>query len=157
MKFSYGPNGTLEFDNAKIIYRNFAGAKGKYNREGDRNFSIVIEDQDLAEELIADGWKIKIKPPRDEDDTPFMHMPVKVKFNNRGPKIYLVTGNVQNELDEESVACLDDIDIASVDLDIAPYNWTDDDGNPGRSAYLRGMVVTQQFDRFAARFAPEEY
>ena len=83
-----------------------------------------------------------------------MYLPVKVKFNDRGPNVYLKTGRVMNKLDEESIECLDQIDILSVDLDIRPYDWTIQEGTPneksGRSAYLQAMRVTQEIsDRFA--------
>lgn len=54
---------------------------------------------------------------------PRMHLPVKVKFSNKGPHVYLKTGDRVNKLDEDSVAILDDIDILSVNLDIRPYDW----------------------------------
>ena len=81
--------GILQIEDARIIYRNFAGVGSKYNREGDRNFAVIIPNQEIADELIADGWAVKIKPPRDEDDSPFMYLPVKIKFNNRGPAAYV--------------------------------------------------------------------
>lgn len=84
-----------------------------------------------------------------------MFLPVKIKFNDRGPNVYLKTGSRVNKLDEESVSCLDDVDIMSVDLDIRPYDW-DVNGKSGRTAYLQSISVTQNVDRFAARFAEEE-
>lgn len=156
MNITFAPRGILQIDDARIIYRNFSGAPSKFNREGDRNFSIVIPDQDIADELVAQGWNVKIKPPRDEDDAPFMHLPVKVKFNDRGPQVYLKSGSRRVKLDEESVGCIDDIDIASVDLDIRPYDW-EVQGKTGRSAYLQSMEVVQQVDRFAERYEEEEY
>ena len=50
----------------------------------------------------------------------------------------------------------DKIDIMSVDLDIRPYDW-EMRGSRGRTAYLQAIHVTQNTDRFAARFADEEY
>lgn len=156
MHLTIAPRGILQIDDARIVYRNFAGRGDKFNREGDRNFSVVIEDQEIADALIKEGWNVKIKPGRDEDEPPFMTLPVKVKFNDRGPNVYLISGSRKNELTEESVACLDDIDIASVDLDIRPYDWVIQEGTKnekrGRTAYLQGIHVIQEIDRFAARW-----
>ena len=156
MNITFAPRGILQIDDAMIIHRNFSGTPSKYNREGDRNFSVIIPNQELADTLIEDGWNVKIKPPRDQDDSPFMYLPVKVKFNERGPQAYLRTGKVMNRLDEESIDCLDDIDIVSVDMDIRPYDWDYND-RTGRTAYLQSIHVTQRIDRFAARYAEEEH
>lgn len=156
MRITYAPRDILQIDDARIIYRNFAGRGDKYNREGDRNFAVLIPDEKLADELVERGWNVKIKPPREDGDTPFMFLPVKVKFNDRGPNVYLKTGDTQNRLDEESVSILDNIDIISVDLDIRPYDWSVN-GKDGRTAYLQAIRVTQDVDRFADRYASEEY
>lgn len=148
MRITYAPRDILQIDDARIIYRNFAGRGDKYNREGDRNFAIVIPDEEMANELTNLGWNVKIKPPREDGDTPFMFLPVKVKFNDRGPNVYLKTGDVQNKLDEESVGLLDNIDIIGVDLDIRPFDW-DVNGKQGRTAYLQSIRVVQDIDRFA--------
>ena len=83
-----------------------------------------------------------------------MFLPVKVKFNDRGPNVYLKTGNTVNKLDEESIDCLDNIDIISVDIDIRPYEW-EVNGKSGRTAYLQSMSVTQNVDRFAIRYSDD--
>ena len=156
MHITFAPRGNLQIDDARIIYRNFAGAGSKYNREGDRNFAVIIPEKEMADALIAEGWNVKIKPPRDEDEDPFMFLPIKVKFNDRGPNAYLQTGARMNRLDEESIACLDDVDIISVDMDVRPYDW-EVNGKAGRTAYLQSIKVVQEVDRFAARYAEEEY
>lgn len=155
MELTFAPKGILQIDDARIIYRNFRGEGGKFNREGDRNFAVVIPKQELADELLNRGWNVKIKPPKDEEDSPFMYLPVKVKFNDRGPQVYLRTDDRVNRLDEETISVLDDIYIRSVDLDIRPYDW-DVNGKSGRTAYLQSIEVIQEIDRFAARYAEEE-
>lgn len=154
MNITFAPRGILQIDDARIIYRNFTGVGSKYNREGDRNFAVVIPNQDIADSLIEEGWNVKIKPPRDDDDSPFMYLPVKIKFNDRGPIVYLKSGKALNKLDEESICCLDNIDILSVDLDIRPYDW-EVNGKTGRTAYLQSIHVTQEVDRFAERYSEE--
>ena len=155
MEITFAPRDILQIDDARIVYRNFSGTGSKFNREGDRNFAVVIPDQDVVDELVNRGWNVKIKPPRDEDDTPFMFLPVKIKFNERGPKVYLQSGDKTVELDEESVDCLDDVDILGVDLDIRPYDW-EVNGKQGRTAYLQSINVIQEIDRFAARMQQAE-
>lgn len=154
MRLTFAPKEILQIDDARIIYRNFAGVGGKYNREGDRNFAVVIPDEELADKLVEKGWNVKIKPARDEGDIPFMYLPVKVKFNDRGPAVYLQTGNKCNKLDEASIDCLDNVDIMGVDLDIRPYDWVVN-GKEGRTAYLQSIKVVQEIDRFAAQFVEE--
>lgn len=156
MELTFAPKDILQVNDTRIIYRNFRGEGSKFNREGDRNFAMIIPTQDLADELISRGWNVKIKESREEGEEPFMYLPIKVKFNDRGPQIYLVTGNRTNRLDEDVVSILDDIDIRSVDLDIRPYDW-EVNGKTGRTAYLQAMEVTQGIDRFAARMAEEEH
>ena len=158
MKINFAARGVVQIDDARIIYRNFAGAPSKFNREGDRNFAVVIEDQDIAEALTEKGWNVKIKPPREEGDEPFMFLPVKVKFNERGPRVDLqnsLGGRNRVTLDEDTVGILDNVDITNVDLDIRPYDW-DVQGKTGRTAYLQSICVTQEVDRFLDRYAEQE-
>lgn len=147
--------GVLQIEDARIIYRNFAGLPSKFNREGDRNFAVIIPSQDICDKLTEDGWNVKIKPPREEDEEPFMYLPVKVKFNNRGPAIYVVSGKKVNRLTEDNVDALDEIDILSVDMDLRPYDW-EVNGKTGRSAYLSALQVTQNIDRFGAKYTADE-
>ena len=151
MRITFAPREILQIDDARIIFRNFSGIGSKFNREGDRNFAVVIDDEDIKNALVKAGWNVKIKPARDEDDIPFMYLPVKVKFNDHGPSVYLKTGDTINKLDEETIDCLDNVDILGVDLDIRPYDW-EVNGKEGRTAYLLSIQVTQEIDRFAERY-----
>lgn len=153
MKINFGRN-VLQIEDARIIYRNFEGVGSKFNREGDRNFAVIIPDREIADELIANGWNVKIKDPRDEYEDPFMFLPVKVKFNNRGPGAYVESGTTVTRLSEETIGMLDEIDIASVDMDLRPYDW-DVNGKTGRTAYLQAIRVVQNIDRFGAMYAEE--
>lgn len=155
MHLTFAPRNILQIDDARLIFKNFEGRGDKFNREGDRNFSILIDDPDLADELIERGWNVKIKDSRDPDEPPFMRLPVKIKFSEYGPNVYLWTGNRRNQLDEEDIGCLDQIDIESVNLDVRPYDW-EVNGRTGRTAYLQNIEVTQRIDRFAARYAEME-
>ena len=155
MHITFAPRGILqidEIDGRDIIFKNFEGRGDKFNREGDRNFSLRFRDPESADALVDNGWNVKIKDGRDDDEGPFMRLPIKVKFTDYGPKVYLWSGNRRNELDEESIGCLDQIDIESVNMDIRPYDW-EVNGRTGRTAYLQTIEVFQRVDRFAARYA----
>ena len=148
------PNGYLEINDARILWPNFEGRGDRFNKQGDRNFTLIIPDQEIADALMndkskyGDGWNVKIKK-RDDNEAPFMNMKVKVSFNGRGPNIYLVSGNKQVALNEDTVKCLDYIDIVSCDMDIRPYDGEMPNGQTFRTAYLSAMRVYQRVDRFA--------
>ena len=59
--------GTILIENARIVFRNFEGKEGPYNRAGDRNFCVLLDD-DLAGQLLADGWNIKALRAREDDE-----------------------------------------------------------------------------------------
>lgn len=156
MNLTFAPRGILQIDNARITYKNFSGRGDKFNREGDRNFALIIPTTEFCDALVKDtnqfgvGWNIKIREPREEGDDPFMYMKIKVKFSDYGPNIYLVSGNKKVKLTEDTVGCLDDIYIDHVDLDIRPFD-DEINGRPFRAAYVKSMQVIQDLtqDRFA--------
>lgn len=156
MKIEFAENNIVRIDDARIVFRNFAGRVSQYNREGERNFAVVIPNQDIAEKLSDAGYNVKIRPAKEEGDNPFMYLKVKVSYKGRPPRIYLQSGSSRNTLDEESIDCLDDIDISSVDMDLRPYEWHVN-GNDGLTVYLQSLLVRQETDRFQERFAEEEY
>ena len=151
MEITFAPKGIMQIDDARIIFKNFEGRGDKFNREGDRNFSLLIEDPNTAEAMKREGWNVKIKEGRDPDEGPFMRLPVKVKFTDYGPTVYLNSAGNVVKLNEESIGCLDNIEIETVNMDIRPYDW-EVNGKTGRTAYLQSMEVIQRIDRFAARY-----
>lgn len=141
----------LEIEGARIIFRNFEGRGSQFNREGDRNFSVVIDDANLAEKLIEDGWNIRIKPPREEGDEPLRYLNVAVKYEPYPPHIYMITGRRKVLLTAESVKELDNADIDYVDVVIRPYNWETATGH-GVKAYCKNMYVVCRVDSFAEKY-----
>ena len=130
---------TVLLEDVRIIFRNFAGQEGMYNRAGDRNFAVVL-DSEMAHQLAEEGWNVKLLKPREEGDEPQPYLSVTVSYKQRPPLIKLITSTSQTELDEESVEMLDWVDIAQVDLVVRPYEW-EVSGKTGIKAYLQSLYV----------------
>ena len=150
----------IVMENARLIFRNFEGREEKYNRKGDRNFGLIIEDPEVAQQLAEDGWNIKELTPKnndDYDDTPevIYWLPVTVRFDNVPPKVMLVTRRKKTRLNEDNINTVDYANIAKVDLTVTPYDW-EVNGKSGTKAYLQTMYVTMNEDEFADKYADLE-
>ena len=146
----------------QIIFRNFAGSQTKFNAEGQRNFCLVL-DQDEAAQYASDGWNVKVREPREEDGDPTFYLKVKVKFDgDYPPKIIMVKkigedeeGNVSYSkvpITVGEVSLLDVVDIIHVDVDINSYAY-DINGKEGITAYLNKMYVLVETDSFEEKYS----
>lgn len=144
-------DGTLVMEDARIMFRNFAGLEGQYNRQGDRNFCVML-DEGLARTMAADGWNIKTLKSRDadEDDQPYIQ--VAVSFKNRPPTIMMITSKGRTPIPEDMCEVIDWIDIKTVDLIVSPYAWSVN-GKNGIKAYLKSLYVVVNEDYLALKYA----
>lgn len=148
-------NNKLAIDNARIIFKNFTGKDDKFGREGDRSFSIVIEDDALAEQLANDGWNVKPLTPRDPDEKVNHFIKVKISYKVRPPKIWLLTNHKRTLLDEDTIATLQYARIENADVVVSPWRW-EVNGKTGIAAYLETLYVKIEDDPFADKYADYE-
>jgi hypothetical protein len=139
-------------EGVRIIFRNFTGKEGQYNREGDRNFAVLL-DEKIATAMAEDNWNIKwLKPREDEEDAvPQAYLPVSVNFKGRPPRIVLITSRGRTNLFEEDIEMLDWADILNVDLIVRPYAW-EVNGKTGVKAYLQSIYVTIEEDPLEIKY-----
>lgn len=144
---------TVLMEGVRIIFRNFAGKEGQYNREGDRNFAVLLDDP-TAQAMAEDNWNVKWLRPRneDEEETPQAYLPVSVNFKGRPPRIVLITSRGRTNLDESQVEMLDWADILNVDLIVRPYEWTVNQKS-GVKAYLQSIYVTIEEDALEIKYS----
>jgi len=150
-------DGTILLDNHRIVFRNFAGKEGQYNREGDRNFAVILDDDKLVKLLEKDGWNVKYLKPREEGDEPTPYLQVSVSFKNNPPKIFMITSRGRTPLGEKECEVLDYADIRDgrADLIIRPYKW-DVNGKAGIKAYLQTLFVAIEEDALERRYADRD-
>lgn len=144
----------LVLEGARLKFKNFSGKPSPYNREGDRNFCVIIDDPNLAQQLSADGWNVRVSEPREEGDMPEYYIQAKLNYKSALPPcVYLVVnGGPMVLLEEENLNRLDYANIVNVDLSIAPYHYENISGNSGISAYVRNMVVCIEEDTFLSKY-----
>lgn len=130
-------NVTLE--DVTPIFRNFAGKEGKFNKAGDRNFSILL-DPDRAEQMEKDGWNVKYLKARDEGEEPQAYLQVAVSYKARPPKMVMITSRGLTYLGEDEIDVLDYVDVEQCDVTLNPYEW-DVSGNQGVKAYAVSVYI----------------
>lgn len=142
---------TFMIEEAKIIFRNFAGKEGMYNKEGDRNFSVLL-DEETAARMAEDGWNVKQTKEREDGEGGDWYIPVSLGYKNSPPKVVLITSSARSNLGESSVEVLDYADIQTADLICNAYEWTVN-GKSGIKAYLKSLFVTINEDELERKYA----
>lgn len=145
----------LVLEGVEIGFKNFRGEEGAYNRKGDRNFVIFL-DNDMATKLSEQGWNIKFPKPLeepDDEDTRNPYLQVSIGEKGMPPKIVMVDEDNGNEvlLNFETMDILDDTVIRYADVIIRPYHWVVN-GNSGIKAYLKTLYANIEPDVFGGKY-----
>jgi hypothetical protein len=141
-------NRTLE--DITIAFRNFAGKEDVYNRAGDRNFAILL-DETAARNMEQDGWNVKYLREREEGDGQQAYIQVAVSYKNRPPKVCMITSKGMTYLSEAEVELLDWADIETADATLSPYDWAVN-GKSGTKAYLHALYVKIEEDYLQSKW-----
>lgn len=147
---------TVLMEGVHIIFRNFAGKEGQYNRAGDRNFAVLL-DQEVAIAMAEDDWNVKWLKPREEDEegSEQAYLPVSLSYKGRPPRVVLITSRGRTNLDEDQVELLDWANIINVDLIVNPYEWLVN-GKSGIKAYCQSIYVTIEEDALEVKYGELE-
>lgn len=142
----------VTIENVRLVFRNFTGAEGPYNREGDRSFSVVLPPK-IAEELANDGWNVKVLAARDPEagDEDVFVLPVAVSYKLRPPLVVMITDRRRTNLTVETIGSLDWATITNCDLTIKASLWTVN-GKQGLKAYLQALYATVELDALAKKY-----
>lgn len=144
-------NGNLAIEGARIMFRNFEGRQDNYNNLGDRNFAVVIDDPDTAEQLRANGWNVKTWGPKDDPDAVVMYLKVNVSYKFTAPIIDLIGSRNTQSLNEDTAGIADRANFTSIDLEISPSHWSMN-GREGVTGYLSAFYGTIAEDYFGAKY-----
>lgn len=141
----------VRIDNARITFRNFEGAEGKYNPAGNRNFGVFLND-DIAKKMEADGWNIRWLENRD-NEPPQPLITVRVNFGNYPPNVVLVSDGKMSRLTEENINVLDFAEFDQVDLILRGHRWGPIQGKSGIKAYLKTGYFVLAVDELAKKYS----
>lgn len=145
----------------EITYRNFAGRPdGKYNRAGNRNFAIILDDE-TADRMAADGWYVKIREFEDGSRRNTLQVAVRFDIDKYRPTVVMVTPThdgyfKRTPLNEDTIAVLDSARIAYGDFTLNPRAWMNAQGKQAIKAYLTTGYFVVEKDEFEDDYPEEE-
>lgn len=143
-------------------YRNFEGKTSDYNPTGQREFGVVIEDPELAQQMAEGLWNVKTIVNRDGRD--YMNgikcngedinwVKIKVKYRDMHgekldpPNIVISTNNNVQSFGEDDVKDLDGADLTNVRLKVNIVHKVIN-GKPMTIGYLDAMKATMIDDEY---------
>lgn len=140
----------VRIDNARIAFRNFEGAEGKFNPAGNRNFCVFLPD-DIAKQMEEDGWNVRwLNSYPDEPAQGFIS--VKLNFGNYPPNVVLISDGKMTRLDENNINVLDFAEFEQIDLILRGYEWNVS-GKSGIKAYLKTGYFVLVVDELAKKYS----
>lgn len=142
----------IVIEGTRIVFPNFSGNKTKFNKNGKREFNIILP-KETALQMKEDGFNIKQFKARPEDtEEPEYYTKVTIGENGRPPTMVLINQKGRTTIEPDACEVFDYVRVASADLIINAFYWEMDD-NSGYAAYLQSLYVTIEEDELALKYA----
>lgn len=152
----------VELKNYKVMFKNFAGraSTNGYNREGNRNFCIVLDDE-TAQQMLNDGWNVRVKEFDDGSHRNTLQVAVRFDIERFRPRIVMVTPKsngkfIKRPLNEDTVSELDSATITYANVMLNPSPWKNAMGHGGIKAYLTTGYFVIEKDPFEDDFPGDD-
>lgn len=153
-----GSRDEVTIEGARIIFRNFVGEQKQYNAAGNRNFCVVLNEEQ-ADELLRQGFNVKIKEAKPEyqeegGDNFFRYLKINVKFGGRPPGIWFISnqGTQKTRLPEKLMRLVDLAAYENIDFTFSRYERKWDDGRTTVTAYLQSFWGTLREDPLEIKY-----
>ena len=151
-----------ELKGYKITFKNFTGRESAngYNRAGNRNFNVILDD-DTAQQMLADGWNVRIKEFDDGSHRNTLQVAVRYDIERFRPTIYMVSPKsngkyLKRALNEDTVTELDSATVVSANMILNPSPWHNAMGGGGIKAYLTLGYFVIEKDPFEDDFPTDD-
>jgi len=165
MKYYFDREGYLwceDLTNREIISRNFSGINArsstKYPGPDNKQFAVVIRDNDFAQEMIDQGWPVYLRVPKvdyDPQAESYYVMYVSVRFkdrygkfftDNRKPSFFLYSDGVMTEVGIEACTALPNDELMQSEIDKARFQNVRLRLRKGKKANGDPQVFLSRFD-----------
>jgi hypothetical protein len=144
----------LEDVKVKWAFSHFDGREDTFNAQGDHNFQIILPD-DIAKQLLDDGWNVRSMPGYEEGDPEEHLLKVKISYKYEPPKIYLIKGDRKLRAEQRDLADIRRDTCERIDIIITPSRWVAG-GSTGITAYAKELYAKVKESRFSAMYADFE-
>lgn len=152
-----GPNEVV-IENAILWYKNFAGIRrpNSLDTAGDRNFTLIVKDQNIAQAMIDMGYNMKYVVPEAASGTiigPYWKLKVHVRFAAYPKNYFMYSNGVRTRLTEETIGQLDGARLTGVDLAIGLGQVNKNGASATRTAYLNRIDASMAFDYLGQKYS----
>ena len=162
-------NRNIILEGVRLAFRNFSGNEGLYNKEGDRNFCVLLTpEQEEKVRKLAPELRIKELKPREEGDLPQPYIEINVYYPKAGskgrpPEVVLITDKIDQETGEvigksrsnlraSTINLLDWAHIVECDLVFRVFQW-EMGGATGWKTALNSIYATITMDTLEAKYS----